>query len=171
MAVASTGYLPSGILEAFRVGNMAESSIQSNGSFLQNAHQLRVLVVEDSPVQQRAVINLLKQLGHAVSAANEGFEAISLVQRNDPYDVILMDCQMPLMDGFKAARFIKDMERPTSPQSVIIGTIDSATADECFRAGMDDFVSKPLSKANLEAILKRWLNEMSDRNIIRDNAQ
>lgn len=133
--------------------------VQSKGSPTQNEHQLRVLLVEDSPLQQKAIVHVLQQLGHTVNLANDGFEALSAVQMDSCYDVILMDCEMPLMNGFQSTRFIRELQRITGQQTGIIGISASASADECFMAGMDDFLSKPLNKLILRAVLGRWIRK------------
>jgi two-component system, sensor histidine kinase and response regulator len=122
-------------------------------------HQLRVLLVEDSPIQQMLITQLLKQLGHATSVVSDGFEALAAMRQDDCYDAILMDCQMPLMDGYQAAKFIRELERGTSQHMHIIGISAFASQDECFTAGMDDFLSKPLNKLLLKAILGRLIRE------------
>jgi CheY-like chemotaxis protein len=139
---------------------MAKSSadiLHLRASSNADEHQLRVLLVEDNPVQQMLIAQLLKQLGHATSVVSDGFEALAAVRQDDCYDVILMDCQMPLMDGYQAARFIRELERVTSQQTHIIGISAFSSPDECFTAGMDDFLSKPLNKLLLKATLGRLI--------------
>jgi rare lipoprotein A len=133
------------------------------GTAIHDRHQLRVLLVEDNPIQQMAIAHLLKHLGHAVSVAGDGFEALSAVQRESCYDIILMDCHMPLMDGFEAARLIREAERITGQQTAIIGISADDSPDKCFMAGMDDFVSKPLHKVLLKAVLEQWTREKRNR--------
>jgi rare lipoprotein A len=125
----------------------------------QDRHQLRVLLVEDGPVQQMAISHLLKHLGHNVTVAGDGFQALAEVQRDNCYDVILMDCRMPLMDGFQATRLIRQAERITGQQTAIIGIGAASSPDECFMAGMDDFLSKPLNKMLVKEVLGRWIRE------------
>jgi CheY-like chemotaxis protein len=126
-------------------------------------HQLHILLVEDNPVQQMFVAQLLKRLGHQISVANDGFEVLSTVHRDRCYDVILMDCQMPLMDGLQATRFIRKMERTICQRIPIIGMSAAASPDQCFEAGMDDFLSKPLNKPLVQAVLGRWIREKKGR--------
>ncbi|MDZ4837356.1 MAG: response regulator [Candidatus Melainabacteria bacterium] len=123
---------------------------------VQDALQLSVLLVEDSFLQQHVVVHLLKQLGHAVSIASDGFEALSAVQQHSGFDVILMDCHMPLMDGFEAARLIKNSTSLNGSQIAIVGLSADALAEDCFSAGMDDFVRKPVNRQILGAVLSRW---------------
>jgi CheY-like chemotaxis protein len=121
----------------------------------QDGHQLQVLLVDDSPTQQVLISYLLRQLGHQVDTASDGFEALSAIQSDKRYDVILMDCQMSLMDGFQATRFIRKLEHLTCKQIAIIGISASALPEECFEAGMDDFLRKPLNKLLLKTTLGR----------------
>jgi CheY-like chemotaxis protein len=133
--------------------------MQSSASSIHNEHQLRILLVEDNPVHQMLMSHLLKQLGHAINVASDGFEALSAVQQDGCYDVVLMDCQLPLMDGFQATRFIREFERTSGQQITIIGISATASSERCFMAGMDDFLSKPLNKLVLQAVLARLIRE------------
>lgn len=117
---------------------------------------LNILLVEDSALQQQIVSLLLRQLGHSVTVASDGFEALSEVQQNSSYNVIFMDCQMPLMDGFEATRLIKEFMRLKKRQIAIIGVSAEASPEECFAAGMNDFLRKPVNKQILTAVLSRW---------------
>lgn len=137
--------------------------IEMADSSTQDGPQLCVLLVEDNPVQQILVTHLLKQLGHAPCIASDGFEALSAVQRDRCYDVILMNCQMPLMDGFQATRFIREVESITGQQIAVIGISADASPDACFTAGMDDFLRKPLNKLLLKVALGRWIREKKGR--------
>lgn len=79
---------------------------------------------------------------------------------------------MPLMDGFQATRFIRELERVTDQQIAIIGVSSAASAEECFTAGMDDFLNKPTNKLILKAVLGRWIREKNGRglaSVSRDN--
>jgi len=124
-----------------------------------HALALNILVVEDNALQQQIVSLLLRHLGHSVTIASDGFEALSEVQQNFSYDVILMDCQMPLMDGFEATRLIKEFMRLKKRQIAIIGVSAGVSPEECFAAGMDDFLRKPVNKQILTAILSRWTRQ------------
>ncbi len=136
-------------MQAFSTTALAKTEV------IHQAAVLNVLLVEDSPFQQHVVSFLLQQLGHSVSIASDGFDALSAVQR-EHHDVILMDCQMSLMDGFEATRLIKEILRSTNKHIPIIGVSANLTAEECFAAGMDDFLRKPVKKQILKAILSRW---------------
>jgi rare lipoprotein A len=124
---------------------------------------LHILLAEDSPFQQLLIGHILKQLGHKVTVVGDGFEALSALQRDGCYDLLLVNCHLPLMDGIKATTFIRGSEGKTGKHLPIIGMSASAVPEECFRAGMDDFLRKPIQKLLLKAVLGRWLREKKGR--------
>jgi hypothetical protein len=127
-----------------------------------NDSQLQVLLVEDSLIQQHCIAHMLKELGHEVTVTGDGFAALAALQRERNHDIVLMDCQMPLMDGLKATRFIRSSEITTGRHLVIIGMSATESAENCFEAGMDDFLRKPLERLPLKAALKRCIREKKD---------
>ncbi len=122
----------------------------------------KALVVEDNIVNQRVATALLKRLGFEADSAVNGEEALELVQTNHTgYDVILMDCQMPLMDGYETTRCIREWEKSNGQGGtpIIALTADAlpGTESSCREAGMNDYLSKPVRKENLRKILSRWI--------------
>ncbi len=118
-----------------------------------------VLLVEDNPVNQKVAQAMLAKLGMQVSVANDGREAVEMVKIRD-FDLILMDCQMPVMDGYEATAAIRALLAGRSePLPIIALTANAMQGDrqKCLEAGMDDFLAKPYSLAQLQAILLRWL--------------
>jgi polar amino acid transport system substrate-binding protein len=118
-----------------------------------------ILLAEDNPVNQKVATLQLRQLGLSCVAVNNGKEAVEELARGS-YALVLMDCQMPVMDGFQATRAIRDSEALTGLHIPIIGLTAyamEADRDRCISAGMDDYVSKPSSFAKLSAALQRWL--------------
>jgi PAS domain S-box-containing protein len=118
-----------------------------------------VLVVEDIEVNQKVVLNQLKLLGYATDCVNNGQEALDRLSVQLP-DIILMDCQMPVMDGYNATRAIRDRERETDRHTVIIGLTAYAMVgdrEKCLAAGMDDYLTKPVSMEKLADVLAQWL--------------
>src|SRR5579875_1210510 len=117
---------------------------------------LRILMAEDNPINQRVGKLILQRAGFAIDLVADGNEAIE-AHRAHPYDVILMDCQMPSMDGFEASRQIRQL---TQPQPVIIAVTANALVGErerCLSAGMDDYLSKPFQAEQLVAVVKKWV--------------
>ena len=117
---------------------------------------LRVLVAEDNIVNQKVAQRFLERLGHQVDIVNDGQEAVNAATRH-PYDVILMDVQMPVMDGFEATREIRTALSP-GPRIIAV-TANALAGDEqrCRDAGMDDYLSKPLNPRALATALDRTL--------------
>jgi len=119
--------------------------------------KLRILLAEDNSVNQLLAVTLLSRAGHRVDVAANGQEAIEAV-RQRPYDVILMDVQMPEMDGLEATRRIRKLSGAESETPIIALTANAmATHREgCIQAGMNDFVSKPIDQAGLFECLAHW---------------
>ncbi len=120
----------------------------------------RVLLVEDNPVNQQVARELLRRAGCAVDLAEHGEEAVRLATARS-YDVVLMDCHMPVMDGFTATARIRagEAEAPGRPRTPIVALTASALSEDearCRAAGMDDFVTKPVRKQALLEALERW---------------
>jgi len=118
----------------------------------------RLLVAEDNPVNQLVAVRLLEKLGYRADVAANGSEAVDALLRID-YAVVLMDCQMPEMDGFEATREIRRRQSPGHRTPVIAMTAGAAQADRdrCFQADMDDYVSKPVRAEELGQVLARWV--------------
>jgi len=120
---------------------------------------LRLLVVEDHPLNQEVMKDLLASLGYAFDLASNGAEALRALEQKD-YSLVLMDCQMPELDGYEATRRLRRVEREKGePRTPVIAVTAHALADErekVLQAGMDDFLTKPLQLAALEQTLDRW---------------
>ena len=122
---------------------------------------MRVMLVEDNPVNQQVARELLQRLGIEVVVASQGQEALALLAKQ-PVDCILMDVQMPIMDGFDATRAIRKLEAFTDHQTRIIAMTANAMSsdkDKCLECGMDDYISKPVDEAQLQQTLARWLKD------------
>jgi PAS domain S-box-containing protein len=118
----------------------------------------RVLVVEDNPVSQLLAAEVFKRLGCQVDVVGNGREAVEAWQRL-PYDLIFMDCDMPVMNGFDATRRIRELESSHTRVPIIAMTASAlqGDAEKCIAAGMDDFMSKPLRFAQLSSMVDTWL--------------
>ncbi|HEX5756012.1 MAG TPA: response regulator [Arenimonas sp.] len=117
----------------------------------------RVLLVEDNVINQQVARELLEQAGIIVRIAGNGMEAVRAVEA-EPFDVVLMDLQMPIMDGYEATRRIRAMPLP-QPLPIIAMTAHAISGyrDQCLAAGMDDYLTKPIDPARLLAMLGQWL--------------
>jgi CheY-like chemotaxis protein/HPt (histidine-containing phosphotransfer) domain-containing protein len=118
---------------------------------------LHVLVVEDNPSNQMVVAAMLKSLGCRFDVAVNGEEAVNMV-REVPYDVVLMDCCMPVMDGFEATVAIRRMGSEGRQPTIIALTANAIhrSLKKCLEAGMDDYLSKPIRSRELQLMLERW---------------
>ena len=121
----------------------------------------RILLAEDNVVNQKVASRVLEKEGFVVDVAEDGRQAVDAWRRGT-YDLILMDCQMPQLDGYEATREIRREERETgaaSPIPIIALTAHAmkGAADDCRRAGMDDYLTKPLDREQLKRCLKQHL--------------
>ena len=120
----------------------------------------RILLAEDNPTNQRLAILQLERLGYAVQAVADGRAAVdALIEDPDAFELVLLDCQMPVMDGFEAARVIRRAEPADRHVPIIAMTANAMRGDReaCLAAGMDDYLSKPVRPTDLEQVLRRWL--------------
>ena len=117
---------------------------------------LRILLAEDNAVNQKLALLLLEKLGYEADVAENGLEAIEALERR-PYDVVLMDVQMPELDGLEATRRIVERWPAGSRPRIIAMTANAMLEDRdaCFEAGMDDYVAKPIRPDELAAALGR----------------
>ena len=118
---------------------------------------LRILVAEDNAINQKLALQILLKMGYRADVAGNGLETISAIERQ-PYDIVLMDMQMPEMDGIEATKIIcQRWERAERPR-IIAMTANAQPADRelCLQAGMDDYVTKPVRVPELQAALERW---------------
>lgn len=126
---------------------------------------LKILLVEDTPINQKVGLNQLRVLGCAADVANNGAEALSMVALKK-YDIVLMDCQMPILDGYEATQELRRLEatnaagkmEPARKTVVIAMTANALKGDreKCLAAGMDDYISKPISIEKLKSVLQNW---------------
>jgi CheY-like chemotaxis protein len=112
---------------------------------------LNVLIVDDCEVNRNIASLMLKKLGHHVDLATNGIEAIEALE-HQPYDAILMDIQMPVMDGIEATRIIR--QRWNNRPKIIAATAQAICLDACLEAGVDDFLIKPLGIEKLRATIE-----------------
>jgi len=120
---------------------------------------LRVLVVEDNAINQRVISKMLEKIGHRADMAGNGLEALAALT-DRPYDLVLMDCQMPEMDGFEATRCLRDPASGVlNPKVRVVALTANAMVgdrERCLAAGMDDYLPKPVQMPALQGILAKW---------------
>ena len=125
-----------------------------------NSQSSRILVAEDNSVNQLLVLTHLQKLGYKAQAVANGREALAALDMGR-WDLVLMDCQMPEMDGFEATRSIRSREAGGNWHTPVIALTANAMAedrDRCLRAGMDDYIAKPVKRQDLDRVLQMWLN-------------
>jgi len=122
----------------------------------------RILLAEDDITNQKVAAGLLAQFGISVDIANNGKQALKMYLENK-YDLILMDCRMPVMDGYESTQKIRESEETTHiPIVALTANIQTSDKEKCKQAGMDDFLGKPFTTSELEAILCHWLELQTD---------
>ncbi|MFY9608988.1 MAG: response regulator [Blastocatellia bacterium] len=131
-------------------------SEEHSGTVARQAH-IRVLVAEDNVVNQRVALRQLHKLGYSADGVANGLEVLAALERIQ-YDVVLMDCQMPEMDGFEAAAEIRSREKGLRHTTIIAMTANALDGDRdrCIAAGMDDYITKPVRPEAMSGIIERW---------------
>ncbi|MFS3126987.1 response regulator [Nocardioides sp. Bht2] len=128
----------------------------------QPARPLFVLIVEDNPVNQLVAAGVVESLGHRVAVVDNGNEASALLQTDHPYDLVLMDCRMPGMDGYETTRITRENEAGSGRHVPIVALTASVLLDEqerAFDSGMDGVLAKPIDREKLSATLQLWGNQ------------
>ncbi len=117
----------------------------------------RILLAEDNPFNQKVAVAMLRMLGCRVDVAATGVEAVDMARHHE-HDLVLMDCQMPVMDGYEATRRIRQLPAPACEINIVAMTANALSGDRraCFAAGMNDFLSKPITRDMLHDMLEKW---------------
>ncbi|MCF2145068.1 ATP-binding protein [Desmonostoc muscorum LEGE 12446] len=149
-------------LTEFRIQESGMKNYENNCDFSdRDCPKLRILLTEDNLVNQKIALKQLKNLGYSADVANNGQEALEILEKI-PYDLILMDCQMPILDGLETTKEIHRWEErrfASGRRPVVIAMTANAMKEDqqmCLDAGMDDYLSKPVMKEDLAAALERW---------------
>ena len=142
-------------------GDLPETGIVTRHTVAEVAHRsVRILLAEDNVINQKVAQSILSKLGYKADVVANGLEAVRALELIN-YDLVLMDCQMPEMDGFEATAVIRDPESKVLNHKVpiIAMTANAMKGDreQCIEAGMDDYLSKPVKKDELAGILEKWL--------------
>ncbi|MDP2302472.1 MAG: ATP-binding protein [Ignavibacteria bacterium] len=140
---------------ALKVETKERSVIDQNSS----RGKFKLLLAEDNAVNQKVIMKILGQAGFNIEAVDNGEEAVKALIKNHNYDLILMDVQMPVMDGFTATHEIRSLEEPLCDIPIIAITAHalSGDRDKCIAAGMNDYVTKPIKTAEMIRLLDGWL--------------
>jgi PAS domain S-box-containing protein len=130
---------------------------------------IKILVAEDNPVNQLVAVKILEKLGYKADVVSNGAEAVSALE-NTAYDIVFMDCQMPVMDGYEASRIIRsDSAKVINKKVIIIAmTANALKGDKetCIQSGMDDYIAKPVTPGLLSEVIGRWAAKVTEE-IIR----
>ncbi len=133
---------------------------QQNVVIMNAGEQKKILLVEDNLVNCEVALDMLEELGFKADVVHDGKQAVAAVKTNS-YALILMDCEMPVMDGFAATRQIRSDEKLSQQNPMIIVALTAhaitGTRDKCIDSGMDDFLSKPFSMSSLQLMVNKWL--------------
>jgi len=118
---------------------------------------IRILIAEDNQINQEVSTAILTKLGFQVTVVPDGLSAVEKNERS-PFDIIFMDCQMPVMDGYESTRRIRDHESPDKKAIIIAMTANAFEGDRerCMRAGMDDYIAKPFKRVELLEMMEKW---------------
>ncbi|HTN33320.1 MAG TPA: ATP-binding protein [Marinobacter sp.] len=146
---------PSGALPVSATNGHGEQTTRKGVSSVAG-QAIHILLVEDNRVNQLVATGLLKRLGHQVDHAGNGAEALEALTARH-YDLVLMDCQMPVMDGYEATRRIRANEAwKDLPIIAVTANAMQGDRDACLASGMNDYITKPFSRDQLESVINRW---------------
>ncbi|HEY9838306.1 MAG TPA: response regulator, partial [Vampirovibrionales bacterium] len=143
---------PSGVSPGFFLGEDSRST-----PVIEPVKKLKILLVEDTPINQKVILNQIKVLGYAADCVENGQEALDCLAEQH-YDLVLMDCLMPVLDGYKTTKALRDREGSSRHTPVIAMTANAMKGDreKCLESGMDDYISKPVDLDELATILRNW---------------
>lgn len=132
----------------------------SSPNIAPKTHTGSVLIVEDNKANQQVALGMLERLGYTTDVAINGIECLQKLEAKR-YDLILMDCHMPVMDGYEATREIRNLSSDTSKTTIIAMTanVQKGEADKCLSIGMNDYLSKPLKLTVLDQMLQKWVEQ------------
>lgn len=150
------------------------SSLITRHSVREARSRLNILLAEDNPVNQKLAVKILEKMGHTISVASNGIEVLDILE-NDHFQMILMDVQMPVMDGFEATKAIRDKEKLTGGHLPIVAMTAHAMIgdkEKCLAVGMDGYVSKPINPNELSSVIENVFKSTEEESrILLDEAQ
>jgi CheY-like chemotaxis protein len=155
----SPGRLEKSLLAAFDIGGLAKDSIKKSTE-MSLATGKRILLVEDNLINQKLAKLLLAKLKCKVEVAGNGQEALDKLA-DSKFDLVFMDCQMPVMDGYTASGKIRELQGDASKLPIVAMTANAMRGDreKCIEAGMDDYLSKPVQAEAIRDAIVRWTVE------------
>ena len=119
----------------------------------------RILPADDNPVNAEVTTVLLQQLGYEVECAYDGEEAVEIAEEEGPFDIVILDCKMPILDGYQACEKIRGLEPYKSTPIIALSGNDSETHEErANEVGMNDFLVKPVLLETLKTMMNKWIN-------------
>ena len=148
-------YVPLGIAEASEDPMVAPASTLTSDRVIDSLQDVRILIVEDYPDNRDLILFMLETLGYSPDSVTNGREAVNRLAEEE-YDIVLMDCQMPELDGYQATKLIRQQE---DRYTIIIGlTAHAMDGDrqKCLDVGMDDYLTKPIDMNALSAVIQQW---------------
>jgi signal transduction histidine kinase/DNA-binding response OmpR family regulator len=151
-------------------GDQSRSPLITRHSVREARMRISILLAEDNPVNQMLAVKVLEKMGHTISVAGNGLQALDLLEKGH-FQVILMDVQMPEMDGFETTRAIREREKLTGGHIPIIAMTAHAMMgdrERCLEAGMDDYISKPINRNELLECIEKLVgeNDLCHRNSV-----
>jgi two-component system, sensor histidine kinase and response regulator len=147
-----------GVPEAVGANGQAVAEAPRNPAPVSAGRHLHILLAEDNVVNQKVAARFLEKQGHSVEVTPNGVDALAALER-DKFDMVLMDVQMPVMNGYDATQAIRAHERETHEHIPIVALTAHAMKgdrENCLKAGMDDYIGKPIHPRELRAVLERW---------------
>ncbi len=147
---------------AVKENNQAKQASTFAPRTLQSKGDKEVLIVEDNPINQKVLDKLVQGWGCKTFLAENGLAALDILEKNK-FDLVLMDCQMPIMDGFEATRRIRQLSNGNQCVPIIAVTANAMSIDElrCYEAGMNEFIPKPINKQIVDRCLTKWFLDAS----------
>jgi len=146
-------------IDAPGVKDFASTTVDPVGVQAEQSQNLKILLAEDNLINQKVAVKMIEKIGYPVEVVVNGEEAVKALETNQ-YDIVLMDCQMPEMDGYEATRRIRDPNSSVLNHSIpiVAMTANAMVGDreQCLEAGMDDYMAKPINPKKLREMLEKW---------------
>jgi PAS domain S-box-containing protein len=142
-----------------------EKKVDENSFEIANLPEIKILVADDNVINQQVALGSLRAIGYQAESVSSGIQALSLVKKAD-YDLILMDCQMPEIDGYETTKQIRDLENIKQPKIIAMTAhIGDNERRKCLQSGMDDYLSKPFTKKQLAEIISKNFPQDIEKNL------